>query len=278
MEAAVSMAAGFSYHLSECIVQGFATSHAAQIEPGEDLANECRLAGKAGITWLHNLKDGNNNASDREEVEACIQRLMQHGDGLLPKMEDVKAEEIGDLLENEMAGMTQAIEAAAAKIQDMLHKTREDNSGANLQVNENILGSCTELMKAIKVLVEKSRDLQREIVVSGRGTTSVADFYKKNHRWTEGLLSAAKAVGWGATTLLDTADRVVRGQGKFEEIMACAHEIAASTAQLVVSSKVKAGRGSQLLTELGAASKDVNRATGNVVASAKAAAEIVEDQ
>ena len=78
--------------------------------------------------------------------------------------------------------------------------------------------------------------------------------------------------------LRDTADRVVRGQGKFEEIMACAHEIAASTAQLVVSSKVKADRGSQLLSELGAASKDVNQATGNVVASAKAAAEIVEDQ
>ena len=35
MEAAVSLAAGFSYHLSECVLQGFATSHAAQIEPGE---------------------------------------------------------------------------------------------------------------------------------------------------------------------------------------------------------------------------------------------------
>ena len=76
----------------------------------------------------------------------------------------------------------------------------------------------------------------------------------------------------------DTADRVVQGQGKFEEIMACAHEIAASTAQLVVSSKVKADRNSRLMGELGAASKEVNRATGKVVASAKSAAEIVEDQ
>ncbi|GFO06725.1 huntingtin-interacting protein 1, partial [Plakobranchus ocellatus] len=278
LESTVSLVTGFSYHLSECVVQGFATSHAAQIEPGEDLANECRAAGKAGITWLQNLKEGKSSAADVEEVEASIQRLIHLGDGLLPKMEDVKAEEIGDLLENEMAGMTEAIEAAAAKIQDMLNKTRQDNTGVDLEVNENILGSCTDLMKAIKVLVEKSRDLQREIVVQGRGTTSVADFYKKNHRWTEGLLSAAKAVGWGATTLLDTADRVVSGQGKFEEIMACAHEIAASTAQLVVSSKVKAERGSRLLAELGAASKDVNQATGNVVASAKAAGQIVEDQ
>ena len=60
--------------------------------------------------------------------------------------------------------------------------------------------------------------------------------------------------------------------------MACAKEIAASTAQLVVSSKVKAERGSVKLTELSAASKTVNQATGKVVASAKSAAEVVEDQ
>lgn len=76
----------------------------------------------------------------------------------------------------------------------------------------------------------------------------------------------------------DIADGVVNGKGKFEEIMACAHEIAASTAQLVVASKVKASRDSKLLRELGQASKGVNQATGNVVASAKTASQIVEDQ
>ena len=76
----------------------------------------------------------------------------------------------------------------------------------------------------------------------------------------------------------ETADKVVSGKGKFEEIMACANEIAASTAQLVVSSKVKAERGSVKLAELSKASKNVTEKTGNVVASAKSAAEIVEDQ
>ena len=76
----------------------------------------------------------------------------------------------------------------------------------------------------------------------------------------------------------EVADRVVSGQGKFEEIMAVAKEIAASTAQLVVSSKVKAERGSVKLSELSSASKCVNQATGKVVASAKSAAEVVEDQ
>lgn len=75
----------------------------------------------------------------------------------------------------------------------------------------------------------------------------------------------------------DTADRVVQGKGKFEELMACAHEIAASTTQLVVASKVKADRGSKNLAALSSASKSVNTCTGSVVASAKTGAQIVED-
>lgn len=38
----------------------------------------------------------------------------------------------------------------------------------------------------------------------------------------------------------DAADLVVQGKGKFEELMVCSHEIAASTAQLVAASKVHA--------------------------------------
>lgn len=38
----------------------------------------------------------------------------------------------------------------------------------------------------------------------------------------------------------DAADLVVQGKGKFEELMVCSREIAASTAQLVAASKVQA--------------------------------------
>jgi len=36
----------------------------------------------------------------------------------------------------------------------------------------------------------------------------------------------------------DAADLVIQGDGKFEELMVCSHEIAASTAQLVAASRV----------------------------------------
>uniref|UniRef100_A0A452UCH7 Huntingtin interacting protein 1 n=1 Tax=Ursus maritimus TaxID=29073 RepID=A0A452UCH7_URSMA len=130
-----------------------------------------------------------------------------------------------------------------------------------------ILGSCTSLMQAIQVLIVASKDLQREIVESGRGTASPKEFYAKNSRWTEGLISASKAVGWGATVMVDAADLVVQGRGKFEELLVCSHEIAASTAQLVAASKVKADKDSPNLAQLQQASRGVNQATATVVAS-----------
>lgn len=50
----------------------------------------------------------------------------------------------------------------------MLDKSRAADSGLKLKVNEQILDSCTELMKYIRKLVQRSRLLQKEIVEQGR--------------------------------------------------------------------------------------------------------------
>lgn len=52
-------------------------------------------------------------------------------------------------------------------------------------------------------------------------------------------------------------------------MIVAAQEIAASTAQLYVSSRVKADRESQRFAELSAASRNVNSCTANVVAIVK---------
>lgn len=75
----------------------------------------------------------------------------------------------------------------------------------------------------------------------------------------------------------DAADRVVKGDGKYEELVVCSQEIAASTAQLVVASKVKAQRDSENLAQLSDASKGVTTATGLVVASAKSGSQHIEE-
>ena len=138
---------------------------------------------------------------------------------------------LGNLVDEEMAATSQAIEAAAQRIQEMLQKSREDDTGVKLEVNERILDSCTDLMKAIRVLIQRSKDLQNEIVKEGMvrlsdclvcvtnnmsfvckhssllsicqgKLTDTNEFYKKNSRWSEGLISAAKQVGWGASVLV----------------------------------------------------------------------------
>uniref|UniRef100_A0A8C8CT19 Huntingtin-interacting protein 1-related protein n=1 Tax=Oncorhynchus tshawytscha TaxID=74940 RepID=A0A8C8CT19_ONCTS len=197
---------------------------------------------------------------------------------LRPRGLELQQGELGDLVEQEMAATSAAVESAAARIEDMLNKSRAVDTGVKMEVNERILASCTDLMQAIKVLVLSSKDLQRDIVESGRGAASMKDFYVKNSRWTEGLISASKAVGWGATVMVDAADLVVQGKGKYEELMVCSHEIAASTAQLVAASKVKADKDNANLGRLKLASKGVTQATAGVVASTKSGKSQIEEK
>ena len=73
-------------------------------------------------------------------------------------------EKLGDMVEKELNGMDKAIEEAARKIADMLEQSRASDKGIKLEVNEKILDSCTTLMHSIKILVQKSRKVQAEIV------------------------------------------------------------------------------------------------------------------
>uniref|UniRef100_A0A7N5ZUJ2 Huntingtin-interacting protein 1-related protein n=1 Tax=Anabas testudineus TaxID=64144 RepID=A0A7N5ZUJ2_ANATE len=229
--------------VGDSIVQGSATSHMVPVEQ-----------------------------ADGECVCVCVCACK-----LRPRGLELQQGELGDLVEQEMAATSAAVESAAARIEEMLNKSRAVDTGVKMEVNERILASCTELMQAIKELILSSKDLQRDIVESGRGAASMKEFYAKNSRWTEGLISASKAVGWGATVMVDAADLVVQGKGKFEELMVCSHEIAASTAQLVAASKVKADKDSANLHRLQQASRGVTQATAAVVASTKSGKSQIEE-
>ena len=203
-----------------------------------------------------------------KECREVVETPGSSSDSLLSAMEQVELScrealqslgqetDLADLVALEISAMDVAIEEAATKIEQLLEASRQKDTGAKLEVNEAVLDSCTGLVKAIRELVKKSKSLQTEIISDrGAGVTD-KEYYKKNSRWTEGLISAAKAVGLGAKLLVDAADRfeitllsllfnellhcrVVMGSGKFEEIMVASQEVAASTAQLVIASRVK---------------------------------------
>ncbi|XP_016304531.1 huntingtin-interacting protein 1 isoform X3 [Sinocyclocheilus anshuiensis] len=268
----------FAHLVGDVIVQGSATSHMVPVEQADALADNVKACGAEALALLCQLKEQKSmGTADCSRLRAALDTVMALGEKLRPRGLELQQGELGDLVEQEMAATSAAVESAAARIEEMLNKSRAVDTGIKMEVNERILASCTDLMQAIKVLVLSSKDLQRDIVESGKGAASMKEFYAKNSRWTEGLISASKAVGWGATMLVDAADQVVQGTGKFEELMVCSHEIAASTAQLVAASKVKADKDSPNLSRLRQASKGVTQATAGVVASTKSGKSQIED-
>ncbi|XP_054288855.1 huntingtin-interacting protein 1 isoform X6 [Macrosteles quadrilineatus] len=264
-------------HLTaQFIILGKATSNTAHnIEFGDKMSNVCKELAQTCVTVLSSVRD--SGSCSVSQLRAKLSELTELVHSLDTELQGGTTELIADSLETELLTMDKAIEEAARRIEEMLTKSRAADSGIKLEVNEKILDSCTTLMKAIRVLVQKSRLLQAEIVAQGKGTASAKEFYKRNHQWTEGLISAAKAVGMGANFLLTAADEVVSSGGKLEKLVVASQGIAASTAQLVVASRVKASRNSTNMSQLSAASKDVTQATAGVVATAKSCMQLVDE-
>ncbi|KAM9735214.1 huntingtin-interacting protein 1-related protein-like [Menidia menidia] len=268
----------FSHLAADTIVNGAATSHSAPTDQADGLTDSCRDCANHCLQFLKDLKfQASLQRADPSAVRYTVQRLLAIGQDLRPKGQDVQKEELGNMVDKEMLATSTAIEEAVLRMDEILNQAKKDTTGVKLEVNQSILGSCSDLMKAVHILVTASTDLQKDIVEGGRGAASVREFYAKNSRWTEGLISASKAVGWGATQLLDSADRVVGDQGTYEELIACSHEIAASTAQLVAASKVKADRSNRKLHTLQQASRHVNDMAAVVVTSTKHGQQQISD-
>uniref|UniRef100_A0AAQ4NX89 I/LWEQ domain-containing protein n=1 Tax=Gasterosteus aculeatus aculeatus TaxID=481459 RepID=A0AAQ4NX89_GASAC len=264
--------------VGDTIVQGSATSHMVPVEQADALSDSVKACGTEALALLGQMKQQSSMyAADSGKLRAALEAILATAE-LRPRGLELQQGELGDLVEQEMASTSAAVESAAARIEEMLNNSRAVDTGVKMEVNERILAACTELMQAIKQLVLSSKNLQKDIVEGGRGAASTKEFYAKNSRWTEGLISASKAVGWGATVMVDAADLVVQGKGKFEELMVCSHEIAASTAQLVAASKVKADKDSANLQSLQKASRGVTQATAAVVASTKSGKSQIEEK
>uniref|UniRef100_A0A672NQG3 Huntingtin-interacting protein 1-related protein-like n=1 Tax=Sinocyclocheilus grahami TaxID=75366 RepID=A0A672NQG3_SINGR len=235
----------FSHLTADTIISGSATAHMAHTDDADRLTEHCKTCATQSLQYLRNLKSkASLKGADPTSIQAAVQKILRIGQDLRPKGIDVGKEELGDVVDKEMAATSAAIEEAVRRI---------DVS-----------------RKGTKLFIRHRK--------TAGGAASVREFYARNSRWTEGLISASKAVGWGATQMVDSADKVVLHTGKYEELIVCSHEIAASTAQLVAASKVKADRGSKKLGVLQHASRNVNEMAANVVASTKTGQDQIVDK
>ncbi|OJJ43404.1 hypothetical protein ASPZODRAFT_136259 [Penicilliopsis zonata CBS 506.65] len=199
----------------------------------------------------------NNNL----EVQRDLQSLSKLVDAFAPKSSKISTSgDLGDLVDAELTKAADAIDAAAQRLAKLRNKPRAGYSTYELKIHDSILEAAVAVTGAIAELIRAATASQQEIVREGRGSSSRTAFYKKNNRWTEGLISAAKAVASSTNTLIETADGVISGRNSPEQLIVASNDVAASTAQLVAASRVKATFMSQTQDRLETASKAVGAA------------------
>lgn len=161
------------------------------------------------------------------------------------------------------------MEDAARKVDEaMRHLGRlqlHNKEGEDLAVHEAIVSAAIAVTQAVVALIKCSIESQREIVAKNKGEQSAKEFYKKNNRWTEGLVSAAKAIAGATNILIETADGVLNSKNSHEELIVACNEVAASTAQLVTASRVKSNIVSKTQEDLESSSTAVNAACKRLV-------------
>lgn len=235
-----------------------------------------------GLLALQSYKLENLKLSGRKDVvirgnmdvRSTLTKLSAEVEALVPKQtKSARANgDIGDLVEQEMNAAARAIEQATQKLQDLMNRQTDTSrhSAVDIQVHDAILASAMAITQAIGRLIQAATESQNEIVAQGRGSSSAQAFYKRNNRWTDGLISAAKAVAFATTLLIETADGVISGTHNLEQLIVASNEVAAATAQLVQASRVKSELMSRTQEHLEKAAKAVTDACKALVRQVKA--------
>lgn len=254
------------------------TRFATEEKKADQLINAARQSANSTVKFFRGLQsfrlDGmeptqktdvviNNN----HEVLMNLQKLSKLADVFAPsssKLSNAKGD-LGDLVDQEMTNAAKAIDAAAERLNKLMNKSRDGYSTYELKIHDSILQAAITITNAIARLIKAATISQQEIVKEGRGSSSRTAFYKKNNRWTEGLISAAKAVATSTNTLIETSDGVISNRNSPEQLIVASNNVAASTAQLVAASRVKATFGSKTQDRLEDASKAVGQACRSLV-------------
>lgn len=164
---------------------------------------------------------------------------------------------IEDVVDHEMSDAAKTVTEASDFLTQLMATIK---NGPNVEVSELLLSCALAITKAVAELILNATHCQTEIVARNKGSSSRREFYKKNSRWTEGLISASKAVGAATNVLIKSADGVLKAENSLEQVIVACNEVAASTAQLVTASRVKSHSLSRALEKLELSSGNVNGA------------------
>ena len=277
--------------LADVLINTKGITRLVEDEVSDKLINVAKTAGDTGLRTFLNLQsyklDLIAQPTQRKEiamrnngeVRGALSKLSEVVDGLVPKGGKAGAVpktngDLSDLVEQEMLSAAQAIEAATARLEQLQSRQRDSSrySAVDIQVHDAILASALAITNAIARLIKAATESQQEIVAQGKGASTTQQFYKRNNRWTEGLISAARAVAFATNLLIESADGVLSGTHTLEQLIVASNEVAAATAQLVAASRVKANLMSKTQERLELAAKAVTEACKALVKQVKAIA------
>ncbi|KAL1301505.1 hypothetical protein AAFC00_005748 [Neodothiora populina] len=259
------------------------TRFASDDKKSDQLINAARRSAESTVAFFRGIQsfrlDGLDDLQKTDvvinknnDVQVNLNHLSKIADAFAPKSKITSASgDLGELVDREMTNAAKAIEDAAERLNKLANKPRDAYSTYELKIHDSILQAAIAVTSAIARLIKAATVSQQEIVKEGRGSSmSKAAFYKKNNRWTEGLISAAKAVANSTNVLIETADGVISGRNSPEQLIVASNDVAASTAQLVAASRVKASFMSKTQERLEEASKAVTFACRSLVKQVQA--------
>ncbi|KAF8329121.1 cytoskeleton assembly control protein [Cantharellus anzutake] len=274
--------------ISDVLINTKGITRLASDDNGIDkLVNVAKAAGDVGLRMFLNLQSYKMDlvrmpqreeivARNSAEIRAALGKLSETVDALIPKgtrgTSLAKSNgDIGDIVEREMLNAAHAIALATERLQQLIDRPRDSSrhQKMDVKVHDAILAAALAITGAIGRLIQAATESQKEIVAAGRGSSSAQQFYKRNNRWTEGLISAAKAVAFATNLLIESADGVLSGTHSLEQLIVASNEVAAATAQLVAASRVKASFMSKTQDKLEAAAKAVTDACKTLVRQVK---------
>jgi hypothetical protein len=271
----------FAQSLSETLLSSKGITRLAETdEASEKLIRVAKLSGDVGQRFFLNLQSyrllaggKTEDVALRNNAEArnALAKLSESVESFVPRSKAApRSGDIGDLVSQEMQAAARAIEEATQRLQALMSRPKGPKYNAlDVQVHDAILEATLAITNAIGRLIQAATESQEEIVAEGKGSSTTQQFYKRNNRWTEGLISAAKAVAYATGLLIETADGVISGTHSLEQLIVASNEVSAATAQLVAASRVKASLMSKTQQRLEVASKAVTDACKALVKQVK---------
>lgn len=143
---------------------------------------------------------------------------------------------------------------------------------SSVSYDQQILESTKAVAATAAQIIKAATATQREISAKLRTMRSASpdQMYSNDGTWSEGLVSAAKAVVTATIDTCELANQALKGKIVREKVMAAVKAVSAHTAQLIAAAAVRADPSSQNQSKLRSTGKALNAATEKLL-------QIVED-